>query len=61
LPLLARDSVRNLDAVATVAHVLAELREIASLLASPTPCLPQRRTRLATLPTSAETETLFPS
>jgi DNA-binding transcriptional MerR regulator len=63
-PLLAADSAQPLsgqalDAVAaTIAQARAELREIASLLASPDPQTPRRRSRLATMPCSSDS--LFP-
>jgi DNA-binding transcriptional MerR regulator len=60
LPLLGGDSAQPLDDVAsTIAHARAELREIVSLLASPDPRPPRRRSRLATLPSSSDS--LFPS
>jgi DNA-binding transcriptional MerR regulator len=65
LPLLVVGSAQpsssqNLDEVAsTIAHARAELREIASLLASPDPQPPRRRARLATMP--ATSDFLFPS
>jgi DNA-binding transcriptional MerR regulator len=43
------------EAVATtIAHARAELREIAGLLASPEPQPPRRRSRLATMPSAAD-------
>jgi len=42
----------------TIAQARAELREIAGLLASPTPQPPRRRSRLATMPSTSDT--LFP-
>lgn len=63
-PLLGADSTQSvsgqtLDAVAaTVAHARAELREIASLLSSPDPQAPRRRSRLATIP--FHSDSLFP-
>jgi DNA-binding transcriptional MerR regulator len=42
----------------TIAQARAELREIASLLASPAPQPPRRRSRLATMPSTSDT--LFP-
>jgi len=63
-PLLAFDSGqapsgKSLDDIAsTIAHARAELREIASLLASPDPQPPHRRSRLATMPSTSGT--LFP-
>jgi DNA-binding transcriptional MerR regulator len=65
LPLLVVGSAQpssdqNLDEVAsTIAHARAELREIASLLASPDPQPPRRRARLVALP--ATSDFLFPS
>jgi hypothetical protein len=65
LPLLIVGSAQpvsgqNLDEVAsTIAHARAELREIASLLASPDPQPPRRRARLTTVP--ATSDFLFPS
>ena len=50
----------RLDAVAAaIGHARAELREIATLLASPVPRAVRRRPRLATLPNP--TDSLFPS
>jgi DNA-binding transcriptional MerR regulator len=47
------------DAVhSTIAHVRAELREIANLLASPVPQPPHRHARLATMPSASGS--LFP-
>jgi DNA-binding transcriptional MerR regulator len=63
-PLLAADSAQplsgqTLDAVAaTIAHARVELREIASLLASPDPQPLRRRSHLATMPSSSDP--LFP-
>jgi DNA-binding transcriptional MerR regulator len=63
-PLLAADSAQPLSGqaldtvAATVAHARAELREIASLLASPDPQPLRRRSRLATMPSA--TDSLFP-
>jgi DNA-binding transcriptional MerR regulator len=67
LPLLLVGSApplsgQSLDEVAsTIAHARSELREIASLLASPDPQPqpPRRRARLATMP--AKSDFLFPS
>jgi len=42
----------------TIAHARAELREIASLLASPTPQPPRRRSRVTAMPSTSDT--LFP-
>jgi DNA-binding transcriptional MerR regulator len=63
-PLLAFDSAqppsgRSLEDIAsTIARARAELREIASLLASPNPQPPRRRARLATIPHASGS--LFP-
>ena len=63
-PLLAFDSVQppsgqTLQGIAsTIAHARAELREIAGLLASPSPQPPRRRSRLATV--SPVSGSLFP-
>jgi DNA-binding transcriptional MerR regulator len=63
-PLLALDSNQASsgrafeDIASTIAHARAELREIASLLASPDPQPPRRRSRLATMPSTSDT--LFP-
>jgi DNA-binding transcriptional MerR regulator len=63
-PLLAFDSAQSpsgqtLQGIAsTLAHARAELREIAGMLASPSPQPPRRRSRLATMPTASDT--LFP-
>jgi len=63
-PLLAFDSVQTSaaqrqDGIASaLAHARAELREIASLLASPTPEPPRRRSRVAAMPSASGT--LFP-
>jgi DNA-binding transcriptional MerR regulator len=63
-PLLAFDSAlphsgQNIEDIAsTIAHARAELREIASLLASPNPQPPRRRSRLAAVPSA--TGSLFP-
>jgi DNA-binding transcriptional MerR regulator len=65
LPLLVVGSAQpssgqNLDEVAsTIAHARTELREIASLLASPDPQPPRRRARLVAL--RATSDFLFPS
>jgi DNA-binding transcriptional MerR regulator len=60
MSLLEAGSGQTPDAVAaTIAHARAELREIASLLASPQPQLHRRRSRVVTMPSS--TELLFPS
>jgi DNA-binding transcriptional MerR regulator len=60
LPLLAVPSAQTLDATAaTIAHARAELREIASLLASPNPQPSRRRSRLALV--SSASDSLFPS
>jgi DNA-binding transcriptional MerR regulator len=65
LPLLVTGSVeppsgQAMDDVATtIAHARAELREIASLLASPEPQPPRRRSRLALV--SSASGSLFPS
>jgi DNA-binding transcriptional MerR regulator len=53
-------SGRTLDAVAaSIGHARAELRELATLLASPAPRPIRRRPRLATLPQASDL--LFPS
>jgi DNA-binding transcriptional MerR regulator len=63
-PLLAFDSPlplasQNQEGVASaLAQVRAELREIAGLLASPTPQPPRRRSRVATMPSTSGS--LFP-
>jgi DNA-binding transcriptional MerR regulator len=63
-PLLAFESAQppsartSQDIAATIAHARAELREIASLLASPDPQLPRRRSRIAAI--SSDSGTLFP-
>ena len=65
LPLLVTDSGEpptklTLDEAAkTIANARAELREIASLLASPEPQPPHRRPRLALI--SSASDSLFPS
>ena len=61
LPLRATDTGRRRDRTATILRqARAELREIASLLASPDPHLPpRRRTRITALP--SPTGSLFPS
>jgi DNA-binding transcriptional MerR regulator len=65
LPLLVTSSIeppsgQALDDVATtIAHARAELREIASLLASPQPQPPRRRSRLALV--SSASGSLFPA
>jgi DNA-binding transcriptional MerR regulator len=57
---LAGESNKRPDAIAAaIGHARAELREIAGLLASPSPQLQRRRPRLATIP--APNGTLFPS
>jgi DNA-binding transcriptional MerR regulator len=59
-PLLAAESAepvsgQRMDAAATaIAHIRAELREIAGLLASSDPQPPRRRTRLATMQPASE-------
>jgi DNA-binding transcriptional MerR regulator len=54
------ESVKRSEAVtATIGHARAELRELASLLASPAPRPIRRRPRLATVPNP--TDLLFPS
>jgi DNA-binding transcriptional MerR regulator len=54
------ESVKRNEAVtATIGHARAELRELASLLASPAPRPIRRRPRLATVPNP--TDLLFPS
>ena len=59
-PLVPADSNKKLDGVAAVIdNARAELREIASLLASPAPQPARRRNRLAAF--SPATGTLFPS
>lgn len=56
LPLPAPDSAQSREqAAAVIAHVRAELREIAGLLSAPQPQLPRRRGRLATMPAAAPT------
>jgi DNA-binding transcriptional MerR regulator len=63
-PLLALDSNQTPasrafeDLASTIANARTELREIASLLASPDPQPPRRRSRLATMPSTSDT--LFP-
>ena len=63
-PLLALDSNQTPasrafeDMASTIANARTELREIASLLASPDPQPPRRRSRLATMPSTSDT--LFP-
>jgi len=52
------DAVSQENVSATIAHARAELREIASLLASPDPQPLRRRSRLATMPSA--TDSLFP-
>ncbi len=60
LPLVGGDPGQRLDEVAAViGHARAELREIAGLLATPSPGLPRKRARLATLPLTSDS--LFPS
>jgi len=60
LPLVGDDFGQRLNDVATaIGHARAELREIAGLLASPTPQPPRRRARLATVP--APPTPLFPA
>jgi DNA-binding transcriptional MerR regulator len=60
LTLLEASTGPTPDSVAaTIAHARAELREIASLLASPEPQPSRRRPRLVTMP--AKSELLFPS
>ncbi len=60
LPLLPADSVQCIEEVAaTLAHVRAELREIAGLFAAPDPQPRSRRSRLATMPSVSDS--LFPS
>ena len=58
LPFLAAGSGQR-PLAATIGHVRAELREIATLLASPVPSPPRRRSRLAAI--SASSGSLFPS
>jgi DNA-binding transcriptional MerR regulator len=64
LPLLVADSSVPLSGqsrdglTATIAHARAELREIASLLAAPTPRQSRRSSRLATMPSTSGS--LFP-
>jgi DNA-binding transcriptional MerR regulator len=58
LPLLAADSGQRTVATA-IGNARAELREIATLLASPAPRPPRRRSRLAAMP--ALPGSLFPS
>jgi DNA-binding transcriptional MerR regulator len=59
LPLASGAPSQHLDSVAAViGHARAELREIASLLASPAPRPPRRRARLATVPVVSDS--LFP-
>lgn len=56
LPRPASNSAQTRDnAAVTIAHVRAELREIAGLLSAPQPQLPRRRARLATMPSAAPT------
>ena len=59
LPLPNFESNQRLEAVASaIGHARAELRELVSLLASPGPKPPRRRTKLATM--AATTDSLFP-
>ena len=59
LPIVGIESAKRTDSVAaTIGHARAELREIASLLASPAPHPPRRRSRLAAV--SFHSDTLFP-
>ncbi len=59
LPLPGGEQRKRRDATsAIISHARAELREIASLLASPVPQAQRRTTRLAAIPTPSE---LFPS
>ncbi|MGA3135656.1 MAG: MerR family transcriptional regulator [Terracidiphilus sp.] len=57
LPFLAAGSGQR-PVAATIGHVRAELREIATLLASPVPRPPRRRSRLAAIPSPSGS--LFP-
>jgi DNA-binding transcriptional MerR regulator len=60
LPLVGGEPAMCLDAVASaVGHARAELREIAAMLAAPTPRTPRRRPRIAAIPNNEGT--LFPS
>jgi DNA-binding transcriptional MerR regulator len=59
LPLVANASTQRFDsAAAAIGHIRAELREIASLLASPAQP-PRRRSRISALP--AAEDSLFPA
>jgi DNA-binding transcriptional MerR regulator len=59
LPLVAEAPGQTPDAIAaTIIRARAELHEIASLLASPEPQLPRRRSRLTAVPSTSDS--LFP-